>query len=262
MAAQRKRLIIDGHLHCGPRKFQSGLGLPGKEFGYQFERLKKDLEEIGVSGAVLLPFPDDIYRKPSASKESAKKAHEYILDISKKNEYFFPFYFVWSDFIIPDNLSEFKGIKWHRHFWSEPETYDYSSPNCDKFIQAIRNYNLPVIIEESFENTKLFCDKYPDLKVIIPHVGLVSGGGMKIISEFKNKLNVYIETSLSYPFEIVETIRQFGADRVIFGSDTPYSSTKIELFNLLEYNLIKYFSEEDIEKILSKNILKLMHVSF
>jgi len=106
----------------------------------------------------------------------------------------------------------------------------------------------------------LFCNKYPDLKIIIPHIGLVNGGSHNIIPEFKDYPNVYVETSLSYPFEIITAIIQFGVDRVIFGSDAPYSSTKIELYNMLEYDSMKHFSDEDIDKILWKNMLGLMNV--
>ena len=71
------RFIIDGHVHCGPRTFQGSgafniqAGGTDKEVGNPFERLKKNLEDIGVSGAVLLPFPEDIYRKPYATPESS-----------------------------------------------------------------------------------------------------------------------------------------------------------------------------------------------
>jgi predicted TIM-barrel fold metal-dependent hydrolase len=264
-ATMDERLIIDGHVHCGPRTFQGSgafnieAGRTDKEVGNPFERLKKNLEDIGVRGAVLLPFPEDIYREPYATPESAKTAHQYILNIARDNDYFYPFYHVWNDFVIPDNLAEFKGIKWHRHFWSEPE-YDYSDPKCDQFVEAIRRYDFPVILEDSFENTTLFCHKYPDLKIIIPHVGIVNGGAEKIIPEFKDYPNVYIETSLAYPFQIVEAIMQFGVDRTIFGSDTPYSSTKIELFNLLEYDFTRRLSDGDLDKILAKNMLRLMHI--
>jgi predicted TIM-barrel fold metal-dependent hydrolase len=128
----------------------------------------------------------------------------------------------------------------------------------------VRKYDLPIIFEESFDNTKLFCERYPDLKVIIPHVGMSNdriGGGRRVISKFKHYPNVYIETSIAFPLKIVDAILQFGPDRVIFGSDSPWSSPKIELFNLLEYDLMKYFNEEDMEKILAKNMLRLMNIS-
>jgi predicted TIM-barrel fold metal-dependent hydrolase len=262
----QKKVIVDAHIHCGPRNFQGigGFGTvttaKGKELWNTIEHVKKHLEEAGVRGAVLLPFPEDIQREPYASEQSARTAHDYLAEIGKNNDNFYPFYFVWNDFLIPENLSEFKGIKWHRHDWIDPE-YDYSDPRCDEFVKAIQKYKLPIILEESFENTKLFCDKYPDLKVIIPHLGSANGGVRNIISEFKDNQNVYVDTSLAYPFQIVEAILQFGPDRVIFGSDMPYSNAKIELINFLEYELIKQFSDEDIEKIFSKNILKLMQVN-
>ena len=260
-----EKLIIDGHMHCGPRKI---VGVGGFNIDAEridrglwnpFERVKKNLAEIDVKGAVLFPFAEDIYREPIATKESREKAHDYLLDIAKQNEYFFAFYFVWNDFVVPDCLSDFKGIKWHRHFWSDPE-YDYRDAKCDKFVEAICKYDLPVILEDSFDNTKIFCSKYPEVKVIIPHVGLANGGARDIIPAFKNNPNVFIETSLAYPFQIIEALHQFGPERIIFGSDTPYSSTKIELFNLLEYDLLKHFNEEDVGKMLATNMLRLMHI--
>jgi predicted TIM-barrel fold metal-dependent hydrolase len=88
----------------------------------------------------------------------------------------------------------------------------------------------------------------------------LNGGSYHVPPAFKENPNVYVETSLAYPFEIVTALLQFGSARVIFGSDTPYSSTKIELSNLLEYDLMQYFPKIDIENILSRNILQLMHV--
>ena len=255
----KDRLIIDSHVHIGPRKFE-GLRLAKIELWHPFERLKKNLDEIGAQGAVLLPYPEDIYRVPYATKETAQQAHDYILNISKNNPFFFPFYFVWGDFTIPDNLSEFKGVKIHRHFWSEPETYDYSGKACDRFVEAAVRHDLPIIIEESFINTKHFCDKYPNAKIIIPHCGLANGRAWKVIPAFKDYPNVYLETSLVYPYEIIESITQYGPDRIMFGSDSPYSSTKIELFNLLEHEDMKHFNEKDMEKILAGTLLKLMHV--
>lgn len=258
------KLIIDGHVHCGPRTIQ-GMGSFGarerrNELSNPIERLKRGLQHVDVRGAVIIPFPEDIYRAPFATAGSRKIAHEYILDIAENNEYLYPFYFVWNDFVIPDHLSQFKGVKWHRHFWSEPE-YDYADPRCDEFVEALRKYDLPIIFEESFENTKLFCNNHSDLKVIVPHLGSLNGGVNRILTELKNYPNVHVDTSNALPFDIVTAIVQFGANRVVFGSDTPYSSTKIELLKILEYDLIKQFCDEDVNKILGENILKLMHIT-
>jgi predicted TIM-barrel fold metal-dependent hydrolase len=259
----KDRLIIDGHIHCSPKKFK----FAGNHYSNPIDRVKADLEDIGITGAVLMPFPEDIYRAPYATEDSAKKIHDYLLDCAKNNAHFYPFYFVWNDFVIPHNLHQFRGIKWHRHDFegflpSEPE-YDYSDPRCDEFVEAIRQYDLPVIFEESFENTKLFCDKFPDIKVIIPHIGSSNdriGGGRRVVSQFKDYPNVHLGTSIAFPLRIVGAIHEFGADRIIFGSDSPYSSTKIELIKLLEFDLMKQFSEEQIDKILAMNLLRLMNI--
>ena len=255
--------VVDAHTHYGPRSFEGigGFGTvttsEGKRVANTFEMIEKRLKEADIQGAVLIPFPEDIQRPPYATAQSAKTAHAYLLEARKKNPHLYPFYFVWNDFLIPEDLASFKGIKWHRHFWEDPE-YNYDDPKCGQMLEAIADLKLPVILEESFEKTGWFVETFPHINVIVPHIGSANGGARQVIPAFKNKKNVYMDTSLAYPFQVIEAVLQFGPDRILYGSDTPYSSSKIELCNLLDYDLFHQFSDEEQKLILSGNILRLM----
>jgi predicted TIM-barrel fold metal-dependent hydrolase len=77
---------------------------------------------------------------------------------------------------------------------------------------------------------------------------------LKSMSEIEN---VYFETSCSILYGILELIKIFGADRVLFGSDSP-TATPFEL----EYNKISSLRipKEDKSKILGGNIKRLLNI--
>ena len=108
------------------------------------------------------------------SREWRIKANNYVLEVSEKNKDIYPFYFVWNDYIIPDNLSDYAGIKWHRH-WDEPR-YNYDDPRCREILKLIEDLSMPVLIEEEYNDTVSFIRDNSELNIIIPHIGNLNGG--------------------------------------------------------------------------------------
>jgi len=241
--------IIDAHIHSG--KWTKI---------YTPDEIRKDLKEAGCIGAVIFAFPEDMYRITD-SPQRRIEANNYVLEVSKKEKEFelYPFYFVWNDFIIPDNLKEFKGIKWHRH--PDEPRYDYDDPKCKKLLSLIKELDLPVILEEETEITAQFIDRNPEIKVIIPHMGKLSGGYDKMDIFFDNP-NVYFDTSTASLDAISNVLEKVGAERVIFGSDVSgtkepfYNFPKVELDKLSQLKLEPFSKEQ----IFFRNIEKLMHV--
>ncbi|HAX62339.1 MAG TPA: hypothetical protein DCX95_07295 [Elusimicrobia bacterium] len=244
---ERKITVIDSHIHVGNNR---------QTKYYSFDELEKDLIEADAAGALILAFPEDIYRLTN-SAEARIKANQYVLDISKKKKNLYPFYFVWNDYIIPDNLSEYKGIKWHRHP-DEPE-YDYKNEKYKKFLQKIKDLNFPVLIEEEFSNTVKFIDCNPELTFIIPHMGKLSGGCDKMDIFFDNP-RVYFDTSTAPLNEIKRIFEICGAKRIIFGSDV--SGTKQPFYNFPRVELEKLnmlnINEQSKKLICSQNIERLI----
>lgn len=116
--------------------------------------------------------------------------------------------------------------------------YDYSNPN-----------RLAPILEI-----------YPELTVIGAHFG-----GWSIWEEAAEKLvkykNLYVDTSSSLyaldPQTGRKLVREYGADRVMFGSDFPMWSPKTDLERFFALGL----TEEENKKILSENAIRIYNMN-
>lgn len=245
--------IIDDHIHCGNNK-RTKVFTP--------DDIRKDLAEANAQGAVIFAFPEDIYRIESMV-ESRNKANEYVLEVSKTTDdiILYPFYFVWNDYIIPENLIDYAGIKWHRH-WDEPR-YDYDDPKCKAILNEIKKLGLPVVLEEEFEYTVRFVNENPEINIIIPHIGFLNGGYEKM-AVFYDKPNVYFDTGTATLEAIKTVLDNVGAERIIFGSDV--SGTSLPFFNYTKVELDKVMKleldEESMSLILSDNIERLIPQKF
>ena len=239
--------IIDSHIHVGSNK---------KTKYYGEEELWRDLNEAGAQGAVIFAFPEDMYRTVD-SVESRIRANEYVLDVARKSPDLYPFYFVWSDYLIPKNLDQFLGIKWHRHH-DEPR-YDYDDPRCEEFPEKTRKLEIPVLLEEEFKETKRFIVENPEINVIIPHMGALNGGYERA-KTFSDKDNIYFDTSTASIEIIRECLKAVGPERIIFGSDvsgTPepfYNFPRVEIEKIRKLHLKK----DDLALIMSGNIERLI----
>ena len=238
---------IDAHIHVGCNK-------ETKYYGE--EELWRDLREAGAQGSVTFAFPEDIYRIAD-SIESRIAANEYVLTVAERSPDLYPFYFVWNDYLIPENLGRYAGVKWHRHF-DEPR-YDYDHPGCKRFLKEIKILGMPVLLEEEFEETKRFIEENPELAVIIPHIGALNGG-YDLMYTFYERRNVYFDTSAASAEAIIRCLEAIGPERLIFGSDvsgTPepfYNFPKVELEKIRSLGL----GRNDLELILSGNIERII----
>jgi hypothetical protein len=142
--------VIDSHIHCGIQNTD----LP-------FETVLRFIESGDIQGACLFAPVEDIYdRYDYRFKDTPRwaacrqMANEYLLDIQRRRQDIFAYFFVWNDFRKEELKKGYKGVKWHRHTY-EPE-YDYESPLCEEFLQEVYRLRLPIVLEESFENTRYF----------------------------------------------------------------------------------------------------------
>lgn len=239
--------IIDAHIHIGNN--------PTTKY-YTLDEIFQDLQEAGAQGACLFAFPEDMYRLVD-SAASRISANQYVLQASQASQDLHPFYFVWNDYLIPENLNKFQGIKWHRH--SDEPHYDYSHPKCKEILTYITDLRLPVILEEEFEDTRRFIEENTAIPVIIPHMGQANGGYKKMEAFYKYP-NVYFDTAVA-PLEAIQHILdQVGSERVIFASDVSgtkmpfYNYPKVELQKLAQLNL----DPASYQLILAKNIERIL----
>lgn len=106
--------------------------------------------------------------------------------------------------------------------------------------------------QKSFKIQSLyeFLKNKKELKFIIGHAAFTMEYMISLLRYFQPFPNVFFETSLSVPYGIKVLIKVMGAERILFGSDSPAATTPdIEIQKIKILNL-----SEDVEKkILNKN---------
>jgi len=244
--------IIDAHAHCG------------REDRFPPQNLSDYLSCLGRSGiraAIMFPPVSEIYDRHDPGfkdteqwRKRRRESNEYLLGISGSEFTVYPFFFIWNDYAIDQITSTHKGIKWHRH--PDEPRYEYESLLCRRAIAEIRRRNMPVCLEEEFENTLYFINELaPGIKVIIPHLGLLNGGyEMFRRRDIWAMPNVYADTALAPSNDIKDYVSSYGHERIMFGSDFPFGDPVHELNKVMRINL----SDEQRAAIIGQNATKLL----
>ncbi|OVE81903.1 hypothetical protein BVY04_02125 [bacterium M21] len=247
-------LIIDAHIHCG---------LQDQADPQAYEDIAPMLDEVGASGAVFIPPVAEIYNRSKTPSfhdeeywtERRKNAREYLFSLTEKKHRIFPFYFVWNDFDTSD-LDRSCGIKWHRHS-SEPE-YEYDTPGCVRMFDAIRERELPVLLEEEQHNMMRVIEALGErVPIIIPHLGELNGGFYKLLSEdLWSRPNLYADMSSFFlsAGDVETFIERYGPEKLIYGSDYPFGTSTHSKETILE----AVQGRADQELIFSGNILRIL----
>ena len=126
-------------------------------------------------------------------------------------------------------------------------------PGLDLFIEGSEAVDLPIVFEEEFEFTQSFVARTTSLKLIIPHLGLLGGDPEIFLEAFRYRDDVYFDTALANRETIFKFIKEIGADRILFGSDIPFSTMQNELRKILDLDI----SDEEKALILSGNLKRL-----
>jgi hypothetical protein len=245
-------MIIDAHVHCGIQdKF------PSQSYDDYFSVIRGS----GIQKAVMFPPVMEIYDRydpyftDSAQwKNRRKSANDYLLHIGTTELAVIPYFFIWNDFAVDQLTPQHKGIKWHRH--SNEPIYHYDSPQCRRAVNEIRRRNMPVVLEEEFNNTVRFIEQIAKgVTVIIPHMGMLNGG-YELIKRHGlwARPDVYVDTALASASEITDYINEYGSDRIIFGSDFPFGDPRQELLKIMHLQI----SREQKEIICGLNIQRLL----
>ena len=206
-----------------------------------------------IDKACIFPFTEEIYQGDNPDdfmdtkewQERRQKNNEKNLGIENTAA----FLFLWTDFNI-SNIEKYGGIKVHRH-WNEP-MYDWGSKKGQLAIEAIRDLNLPVIIDDVPDRIERFVKEFAlSINVVVPH--LTNYPVIKKMNVF-NLPNVYVDTSLTWVSYMMSYINIYGVDRMIFGTDWPFGDVDVQVKRIK----ILPISEKNKSKILHENALKVV----
>ncbi len=245
--------VIDAHVHLGRHH------LPLEEAEEMFSR-------SGVEGAAVFADPespdlagDDLYVREARSRRFRLFPYRYIGGNPYGAGLHSP------PLPGPDAIEGFRGIKWHCHFTpghdggggmlgmsSQQAREAVSSAPVAALMERCARGRLPVCLEEHLQLTVLFVSRYPGVRFIIPHMGMLNGGTRTVLAALEGKDNVWYDTSLAVPD--AAAIRRLGVEKVLFGSDHPYGHPAPTLARIRSLGLSS--GEEDA--VLGGNLLALM----
>ena len=236
--------IIDSHTHWGP-SITLGTEVTTDELLHQAEL-------SGVERIVIFPFP-------STAIED-ERINDKVLELGKKNGKFIPYYYIPEDLRPIPVGKNFCGGKWHWVRGIQDCSSNYQvldDPHLNSFIEASEAISLPIVFEEELSFTEAFVKKTKDLKIIIPHLGMLGGNPLDFLKAFKERENVFFDTALAGPETIMRFIETIGKERILFGSDIPFGTMKRELEKILSLPI----GGDEKEWILSKNLKRLVKIT-
>lgn len=236
-------IIIDSHSHYGP---SLSMGIEVKT-----SDLLSQMKEADVSHVVIIPFP--------STAIASNEINVRVLEESHKIKSFIPYHYIREDFEREDFdpiPHGYFGGKWHWMLGTQDIASNYSVLKEEKLIlllEKIRKSNKPILFEEELRFTEIFVEMVDGINIIIPHLGLLGGNPMEFLKAFKDKENIYFDTSLAPKETIYEFCRRLGAERILFASDIPFGYMRTELEKVITLPM----PPEEKELILYKNFLRL-----
>ncbi len=243
--------IIDAHVHIGKRHLT-------------MEDVGAVLDRAGVDRAVVFADPES---------SDIPGDNEYVLSKARDTGHI-PFYYIGGNAYSrnrpfphlpePRVLEPYRGIKWHCWFtpghdfggaylgMDETQIHEaLTESRMSALMDKVMEMGIPVNFEEHFDITVQFVDLYPDVKIILPHMGGLNGGVQRVLAAVGHKPNVSFDISLAGIDEGL--ISAFGVNKFLCGSDHPYGSPS---WSVDRVNNLK-ISDEEKQFLFSGNVLAL-----
>ncbi len=265
-------MIIDFHTHIFPDKIASlafeTLSINAKAAGYApIHKLTKDtllerMDEFQVDLSVICP----VSTKPSQTLKNLTWGKEIECERLTSLAGIFPEKESWRNNVDTALALGYKGIKLHPEYqnfllFSEEmlPLYDYAF-NKGMFILFHAGYD-PIGKEPFKSNPEMFCrliETFKGAKIVAAHFGGQSQ--WDDVEKYLAGTDVYLDTSMGFKYfsreQFLRIFRKHGADKILFGSDSPWSHTGEEIACLKSLPI----TESDKEKILHENAEKLLGI--
>lgn len=213
-------MIIDIHNHFG----LSGDG----GFG-QIEEILENLKTVGISKAVVFPIDDH------AQKQSYPEMNDAVLAAQQA---------------YPDKIIAFCRVaaadtetainelnrcvdSGHRGVKLHPRSDNFEPAQARPIFEEARRLRIPVVVHTGHQahghplEWVPLLSRFPEVSTVLAHGG--KDAYRELAQAYKELRHVFIETSCLSLFRSRFLLNSLGAERMIFGSDYPYSHPAIEL---------------------------------
>lgn len=225
-------MIIDAHNHLG-----QPVGLWSA--GQSAEKLVADMKKGGVEKAVALPYIEYTDMIPAMNDyvaQSVKKYPEQLIGFFVLNP--------WhkeralSEFDRCTELLKLKGLKLHPFLHSYPlSSHSLLDPIFEKCVRK----KIPIICHGSGDSTfhtpsqfGEMAETFPEVPLIMAHMGFWQQTEDAIAKASKYD-NLFLETAYVPDIDVIrEAAEKVGPEKIVFGSDTPGTSFRLEIMKIKE----------------------------
>lgn len=245
-------MIIDSHVHIG-RSDKISISLT-------FFQLKKIMNEYNIFQTVVMP-------NISSVDSCIERNNIMLKDISDMKQddkdYFIPY--AWVDINhngyiehLEDIKDKIYGVKYHPSISQIAINDERATP----LLSFCKENKLPILLHcgrhpiSHIKHILEAANKFNSVKFIAAHMG---GNAYDIIEDAielcKNHSmsNVFIDTSTGrHPNLLREAIKVIGDERIIFGTDLPYTNMELNM----KYIELSELTEKEYRNIMGYNILK------
>lgn len=255
-------MIIDIHVHCYPDEVAArSVSARSQKFGIipmtdgTIQDLKKSMSRAGVDICVLLPIALKPEQTIKMNRWAACVKEDGIISFGTIH----PDFADWKNEIKWLAAEGFKGIKFH----ADCQGYYVDDPHMLRIYEKVFEAGMIMQIHSGVDRafTEPFhctpsrlgkvLDSLPGAPIIAAHMG-----GYRYWDDVEKHLlgrDVYFDTAYSIPElgkERAERfIRQHGADKVLFGTDSPWSDHTMDILLIKSLDL----EQEEIKGILGNN---------
>jgi predicted TIM-barrel fold metal-dependent hydrolase len=230
-----------------------------QEVGSSVEDVCAVLERFKVTHAVLSPIGDGWIHK-------FRERNRELAQIASTHDGQFIFFCTVNPWFGKEALQELeycfthldaKGVTFH----PAQQGFSIDAPMIFPFIEAAQAFQRPVYFFTGIPlyglpfNLANLARKFPRARFILGTMGASDYWG-DVIPSMRLADNIWMDTSLNsnVPAVLPSFVREFGPDRVLFGSNYPYSCYRVEC----EKILLCHFDEETNRKIFALNARQLL----
>jgi len=155
--------------------------------------------------------------------------------------------------------AKFLGVKIHPDYTRRP----VSCPENIELLERVRKQKKVALLHtwgaEQVEATSSVADTFPDMTVIMGHMGgdgLEGAGWRSGIAAAKSRPNIYLEVcgSSLHRDRIGEAVQALGDDRILYGSDMTLLNPSMTIGTIEEANI----PEHSKKKILADNAARIL----
>ena len=261
--------VIDSHCHIYPEKIAEK-AIHGTDGFYGVVSSERGLGSELVEKSATYGVDKFVVQSVATTAKQVRSINEFIArEVEQSGGRFTGLGTLYPD--SPDIVGDYlhlrelglHGVKLH----PDIQNFKVDDYRCLKIYELCEQDDTPILMhtgDSRYDNSNpnRLCpvlDIYKGLRIIGAHLG-----GYSVWDEASERLceyeNLYVDCSSSFPFISRENakkiILRYGTDRVLFGTDYPMWSPKAELETFFSLG----FSDEDNEKILSLNAIKVFDI--